>query len=135
MAVALRNLLQIHHRSKRRRLCVASNRTQTARRETQNAAVEICSSAGANRPNLFRAPARQAAGAGREPALLVQRRERIEAEARRPVRVDHKSHLGDRSSDLKRLPTASCRQCQSSALACGGLLPALVFGSLVILRR
>ena len=48
---------------------------------------------------------------------------------------DHKSHRGERSNDLIRLPTASCRQCQTSALAFVALLSALFFGSLVILRR
>jgi len=49
--------------------------------------------------------------------------------------VAHKSHLGERSNDLKRLPTASCRQCQASALAFGGLVPALFSCTLVMGRR
>lgn len=40
-------------------------------------------------------------------------------------------HLGERSNDLKRPPTASCRQCQTSALGLGGDLAAICFGSLL----
>jgi hypothetical protein len=47
----------------------------------------------------------------------------------------YKLHLGERSNDLKRLPTASCRQCQTSALSFVGFLPALCFGSLLLVRR
>lgn len=39
-------------------------------------------------------------------------------------------HRGERSNDLKRPPTASCRQCQTSVLSFGGFLPALFFDSL-----
>jgi hypothetical protein len=41
----------------------------------------------------------------------------------------YKSHRGERSRDLNRLPTASCRQCQTSARAFGGLTPALLLDS------
>jgi hypothetical protein len=44
-------------------------------------------------------------------------------------------HLGERSSDLKMLPMASCRQCQTSALGFGDLVLSLTFGSLVIVCR
>src|SRR6266404_7217876 len=47
----------------------------------------------------------------------------------------YKLHLGERSNDLKRLPTASCRQCQTSALSFGGYLPALWFDSLLLVCR
>jgi hypothetical protein len=47
----------------------------------------------------------------------------------------YKLHLGERSNDLKRLPTASCRQCQTSALLFGRDLPALCFGSLLLVCR
>jgi hypothetical protein len=50
-------------------------------------------------------------------------------------RAIHMLHLGERSNDLKRLPMASCRQCQTSALVFGGSLPALFFCSLAIVRR
>src|ERR1700730_8254741 len=50
-------------------------------------------------------------------------------------RPAYKLHLGERSNDLKRLPTASCRQCQTSALSFGGYLPALCFNSLLLVRR
>jgi hypothetical protein len=43
-------------------------------------------------------------------------------------------HLGERSSDLKTLPMASCRQCQTS-LGFGGLLLALSIGLLAIVCR
>ena len=46
----------------------------------------------------------------------------------------HMLHLGERSSDLKTLPMASCRQCQTS-LGFGGLLLALSMGFLAIARR
>jgi hypothetical protein len=43
-------------------------------------------------------------------------------------------HLGERFSDLKTLPIASCRQCQTS-LGFGGLLPALSIGLLATACR
>jgi hypothetical protein len=50
-------------------------------------------------------------------------------------RSDYKLHRGDRSNDLKTLPMASCRQCQTSALAFGGSWPALFFDSLLLVCR
>src|ERR1700730_10702363 len=44
-------------------------------------------------------------------------------------------HLGERSNDLKRLPMASCRQCQTSALWFGGDLSPLCFDSLLLACR
>ena len=50
-------------------------------------------------------------------------------------RPAYKLHLGERSNDLRRLPIASCRQCQISALWFVGTLPALCFGSLLLVCR
>jgi hypothetical protein len=47
----------------------------------------------------------------------------------------YKSHLGERSSDLKRLPMASRRQCQTSALAFEDGVAALFFDSLLLACR
>lgn len=60
----------------------------------------------------------------------------LPARCRCPFRLlAYKWHLGERSKDLKRLPTASCRQCQTSALSFGGYLPALCFDSLLLVCR
>jgi hypothetical protein len=47
----------------------------------------------------------------------------------------YKLHLGERSNDLKRPPTASCRHCQASALSFVGFLPGLCFNFLLLGRR
>jgi len=44
----------------------------------------------------------------------------------------YKSHLGERSSDLKRLPMASRRQCQTSVFAFEAVVPPLFLGSLLL---
>jgi len=47
----------------------------------------------------------------------------------------YKSHLGERSSDLKRLPMASRRQCQTSVFAFEAVVPPLFLGSLLLACR
>jgi hypothetical protein len=47
----------------------------------------------------------------------------------------YKLHRGERSNDLKRLPTASRRQCQTSALSFEGYWPALFFDALPLVYR
>jgi hypothetical protein len=44
----------------------------------------------------------------------------------------YRSHRGERSNDRNRLPTASCRQCQSSALGFGWGLSASCFACLLL---
>ena len=41
----------------------------------------------------------------------------------------YRSHRGERSKDRKRLPMASCRQCQTSAFALWGFSPTVFFDS------
>ena len=41
----------------------------------------------------------------------------------------YRSHRGERSKDRKRLPMASCRQCQTSAFALWGYSPTVFFDS------
>ncbi len=47
----------------------------------------------------------------------------------------YKLHRGERSNDLRRLPTASCRQCQTSALAFEGDMPAFFLDSFLLVCR
>src|SRR5258706_15520607 len=58
-----------------------------------------------------------------------------EQETEQLVGAIYRLHRGDRSNDLKRLPMASCRQCQTSALAFGGSWPELLFDSLLLVCR
>jgi hypothetical protein len=72
------------------------------------------------------------------PVGRAPRRGGVDPKSRKPNNKSdrpYKLHLGERSNDLKRLPTASCRQCQTSALSFGGYLPALCFNSLLLGRR
>src|ERR1700722_17024357 len=48
-------------------------------------------------------------------------------------RTIYRLHRAERSKDLKRLPTASCRQCQTSAFALTGYSPAVFFDSLLFI--
>src|ERR1700722_2818398 len=48
----------------------------------------------------------------------------------RRVNARHMLHLGERSSERKKLPVESCRQCQTWGPGFGGLTPALSIGLL-----
>jgi hypothetical protein len=48
------------------------------------------------------------------------------------IEAIYKSHLGERSSDLKMLPIASLRQCQGPVFAFAAVVPSIFLGSFLL---